>query len=92
MYVQSTNLDLGVLMIDWCRPGGEGGSSSLNYNAEVADGSTLCVSLCRYFAELADKGNMQMGRACKNVNINVFFIIEFNSSSVQSNVILTHHV
>ena len=69
-------------MIDWCRPGGEGGSSSLNNNAaEVADGSTLCVSLCRYFAELADKGNMQMGRACKNVNINVFFIIEFNSSS-----------
>ena len=75
-------------MIDWSRSGG----LNYNYNAEVADGSTLCVSLCRYFAELADKGNMQMGRACKNVNINVFFIIEFNSSSVQSNVILTHHV
>ena len=55
--------NLGVLMIDWSRSGGEGGSSSLNNNA--ADGSTLCVSQCRYFAELADKENMQMGRACK---------------------------
>ena len=80
-------------MIDWCRPGGEGGSSSLNNNAaEVADGSALCVSLCRYFAELADKENMQMGRACKNGEMNAYFFIEFNSSSVQSNVILTHHV
>ena len=80
-------------MIDWCRSGGEGGSSSLNNNAaEVADGSTLSVSLCRYFAELADKGNMQMGRACKNGEMNAYFFIEFNSSSVQSNMILTHHV
>ena len=77
-------------MIDWSRSGGEGGSSSLNNNA--ADGSTLCVSLCRYFAELADKENMQMGRACKNGEMNAYFFIMFNSSSVQSNMILTHHV
>ena len=67
-------------MIDWSRSGGEGGSSSLNYNAEVADGSTLCVSLCRYFAELADKGHMQMGRACKNGEMNAYFFSSLSST------------